>query len=427
MSSFYFGAGVCIIIALLFVFYPWLRKKGNTTETTLSNKSLIKQRLNELVTEQQQGLLSDTDRLQSENELKLALLDEVKTSQDKTANVNMVVLFGAVMSLSVGIAVYWYANEIQRVSNWQSAQLQTSELGQKILQGDKTLQLQDLQTFALGLRTKLADTPEDAMGWMLLGRVSGALSRLDSATQAFEKSLQLDPNNIGTLSSYAQTLLMTGQEDKVLHSKRVLLHILSLDPDNTNAMGVLAVVASELGDPLLALNNWQRLLGFIPNNDANYVAISQRISELQAELGQLAMSSADSAGPEEPAEDNPSPKNTSTRVSITVDISEDLKAKLPKNGFLFVFAQESTGKVRMPAAVVKIPLGEFPVVVELSNKNAMMPNYTLSQLQQAKLVARVSIDENVVQSPGDMQGEWLANISNGNATEETIIIDRVLE
>lgn len=424
MSNFYLAAGVFIIVALLFVFYPWLRKKGITAETTLSNKSLIKQRLNELVTEQQQGLLSDTDRLQSENELKLALLDEVKTSHENTDNVTVVVLVGAVISLSVGIAVYWYANQIQQISNWQSAQQQTSELGQKILQGDKTLQLQDLQTFALGLRTKLVDTPEDATGWMLLGRVSGALNRLDSAIQAFEKSLQFEPNNIGTLSSYAQSLLMTGQEEQVLHAKRVLLRILSLEPDNTNAMGVLAVVASELNDPLLALKNWQQLLGFIPKNDANYPVISQRIIKLQAQLGQLANSNTDSTPSSVVSS---SEKNTATRVSITVKIGEDLQDKLPKNGFLFVFAQESSGKVRMPAAVVKMPLGDFPVVIELSDKNAMMPNYTLSQLDKAKLVARISIDENVVQSPGDMQGEWMATLSQGTLTEEIITIDRVLE
>jgi cytochrome c-type biogenesis protein CcmI len=424
VSNFYLAAGVFIIVALLFVFYPWLRKKGITAETTLSNKSLIKQRLNELVTEQQQGLLSDTDRLQSENELKLALLDEVKTSHENTDNVTVVVLVGAVISLSVGIAVYWYANQIQQISNWQSAQQQTSELGQKILQGDKTLQLQDLQTFALGLRTKLVDTPEDATGWMLLGRVSGALNRLDSAIQAFEKSLQFEPNNIGTLSSYAQSLLMTGQEEQVLHAKRVLLRILSLEPDNTNAMGVLAVVASELNDPLLALKNWQQLLGFIPKNDANYPVISQRIIKLQAQLGQLANSNTDSTPSSVVSS---SEKNTATRVSITVKIGEDLQDKLPKNGFLFVFAQESSGKVRMPAAVVKMPLGDFPVVIELSDKNAMMPNYTLSQLDKAKLVARISIDENVVQSPGDMQGEWMATLSQGTLTEEIITIDRVLE
>jgi len=420
VSLFYLGAALFVVIGLLFIVFPWLRKNADDSVSTLTNKSLIKQRLHELHTEQQQGLLSDTDRLQSENELKLALLDELKTTQSNAANVGIAIAIGALVSLSVGIGAYLYANQIQHIEQWQVAQQQTSALGQRMIKGDESLNLEDLQTFALGLRTKLVDTPEDATGWMLLGRVSGAINRVDSAIQAFEKSLKYDPNNIGTLSSYAQALLMTGQEQQVLQAKQVLLFILKLEPDNTNAMGVLAIAATELGDKPLALENWRRLIAFIPQTDPNYMAVNQRILQLQAELGQASQqvaqnqpkSFADNLG--------------STRVSVTVNINADLQSKLPENGFLFVFAQESTGQVRMPAAVVKMPLGKFPIVVELSNDNAMMPNYTLSQLQTAKLVARVSLDETVTQAAGDFQGELMSTLNANQMTQVTITIDREL-
>ena len=87
MSLFYLGAALSIAIGLLFIAYPWFRKAPDDAVSTLTNKSLIKQRLNELHIEQQQGLLSDTDRLQSENELKLALLDEIKASDSNGTNV----------------------------------------------------------------------------------------------------------------------------------------------------------------------------------------------------------------------------------------------------------------------------------------------------------------------------------------------------
>jgi cytochrome c-type biogenesis protein CcmI len=420
VSLFYLGAALSVVICLMFIIFPWFRKSNDDSVSILTNKSLIKQRLKELQTEQQQGLLSDTDRLQSENELKLALLEETKTTQSNEANVGIAISIGALVSLSVGIGVYLHSNQIQPIDQWQIAQQQTSELGQRMLRGDENLNLKDLQTFALGLRTKLVETPEDATGWMLLGRVSGALNRVDSAIQAFEKSLKFDPNNVGTLSSYAQALLMTGQEEQALQAKQVLLQILDFEPDNTNAMGVLAIAASELGDKELALENWQRLVAFIPKTDPNFAAVNQRILQLQAELSEASLqvvqkqskSSTDVLG--------------STRVLVTINIGDDLKAKLPKDGFLFVFAQESTGQMKMPAAVVKMPLGDFPVVVELSDKNAMMPNYTLSQLQQAKLVARVSVDEDVAQSVGEFQGEWMAILSANQMTQETITINREL-
>jgi cytochrome c-type biogenesis protein CcmI len=420
VSLFYLGAVISVVIFLLFIIFPWFRKANDDSVSRLTNKGLIKQRLTELHTEQQQGLLSDSDRLQSENELKLALLDETKTSQTNEANVGIAISLGALLSLSVGIGVYLYSNQIQPVDEWLTAQQQTSELGQRMVRGDENLNLKDLQTFALGLRTKLVDTPEDATGWMLLGRVSGAINRVDSAIQAFEMSLKFEPNNVGTLSSYAQALLMTGQEQQVLQAKQALLQILDLEPDNTNAMGVLAIAASELGDKLLALENWQRLVAFIPDTDPNFAAVNQRILQLQTELDQ---------DNQQLAQNQPNPTADSlrsTRVSVTINISDELQAKLPENGFLFVFAQESSGQMKMPAAVVKMPLGEFPVVVELSNNDAMTPNYTLSQLQQAKLVARVSIDGDGTQSAGDFQGELIATLSANEITQETITINREL-
>ena len=420
MSLFYLGAVISVVIFLLFIIFPWVRKANDDSVSRLTNKGLIKQRLIELHTEQQQGLLSDSDRLQSENELKLALLDETTTSQSNEATVGIALTIGALISLSVGIGVYLYSNQIKPVDEWLMAQQQTSELGQRMIRGDENLSLKDLQTFALGLRTKLVDTPEDATGWMLLGRVSGAMNRVDSAIQAFEMSLKFDPNNVGTLSSYAQALLMTGQEQQVLQAKQALLQILDLEPNNTNAMGVLAIAASELGDKLLALENWQRLVAFIPDTDPNFAAVNQRILQLQSELDQ---------DNQQLAQNKPNltiDNLSSTRVSVTINISDELQAKLPENGFLFVFAQESSGQMKMPAAVVKMPLGEFPVMVELSNNNAMTPNYTLSQLQQAKLVARVSVDGNGTQSAGDFQGDLIATLIANEMTQVTITIDKEL-
>ena len=420
MSLFYLGAVISVVIFLLFIIFPWVRKANDDSVSRLTNKGLIKQRLIELRTEQQQGLLSDSDRLQSENELKLALLDETTTSQSNEATVGIALTIGALISLSVGIGVYLYSNQIKPVDEWLMAQQQTSELGQRMIRGDENLSLKDLQTFALGLRTKLVDTPEDATGWMLLGRVSGAMNRVDSAIQAFEMSLKFDPNNVGTLSSYAQALLMTGQEQQVLQAKQALLQILDLEPNNTNAMGVLAIAASELGDKLLALENWQRLVAFIPDTDPNFAAVNQRILQLQSELDQDNQQVAQN-------QPNLTADNlSSTRVSVTINISDELQAKLPENGFLFVFAQESSGQMKMPAAVVKMPLGEFPVMVELSNNNAMTPNYTLSQLQQAKFVARVSVDGNGTQSAGDFQGDLIATLIANEMTQVAITIDKEL-
>ena len=108
MSFFYVGAALFIVVFILFVAFPWLSTQTYGAVNTLTNKSLIKQRLNELHTEQQQGLLSDTNRLVAENELKLALLDEIKTNESTATSGAVAILLGALISLFVGIGVFLY-------------------------------------------------------------------------------------------------------------------------------------------------------------------------------------------------------------------------------------------------------------------------------------------------------------------------------
>ncbi|MDU0356131.1 c-type cytochrome biogenesis protein CcmI [Paraglaciecola aquimarina] len=427
MNQFYVGAALLLVAAVVIIIFPWLRRNSAKQEDTLTNTGIIRQRIDELTSEQDQGLLSEKDRQLSENEFKMALLDEVKSKDSESSSGKLAVLVALVISLAVGLTVYYHANEVDKIVHWQQTKQSTSELGQRILQGDENLTLEDMQDFSLGLRSRLIEEPDDPIGWMLLGRVSAAINRVDNAIKAFEKSVELDPNNTGTLSSYAQALLMTGQEQQILQAKRVLLHVLSVEADNTNAMGMLAVAASELGDKQLALDNWQKLRQFVPKEDPNYLAIGQRIEQLTIELqgGQ-----ADSKGAEAPLTENSAKdveNSGNKRVAVTVTLASELEGQLPKAGYLFVFAQDPTGQVRMPAAVVKMPLPGLPVVVELSNQNAMMANYTLSQLKQAKLVARISADENVMPASGELEGELEVSLSDSELTKENIVINKVLK
>jgi tetratricopeptide (TPR) repeat protein len=274
------------------------------------------------------------------------------------------------------------------------------------------LTFDDMRDFALGLRTRLIDEPNDPIGWMLLGRVSGALNRADSAIEAFERSIELDPNNVGTLTSYAQALLMVGQEAQLQTAERALSRVLSIEPDNVSALGMLAVVTSELGKFNESLTHWTRLQGFIGESDPNYAAVTEKIAKMRAALNQ-----------QEPATEAEPAGKTANKVEVTVSLSESLKDKLPSSGVIFVFAQGLSGS-KMPAAVVKLPLADFPITVSLSDDNAMVQGYNLSQLTQARIVARISADENVALATGELQGEQLVDFTSQINPEVAITINK---
>ena len=91
-----------------------------------------------------------------------------------------------------------------------------------------------------------------------------------------------------------------------------------------------------------------------------------------------------------------------------------------------MFAQDALSENRMPAAVVKMPLPSFPVTVTLTGDNAMIPGYSLAQLQRARLTARISVDEDVAPAPGELQGQLTEEIGQGEMISRELIIDKEL-
>ncbi|GAC25056.1 tetratricopeptide TPR_2 [Paraglaciecola mesophila KMM 241] len=444
MSVFWITGIVLLLVAAGFVVFPWL-VEGRKRQDTLTNTRLIRQRLLELEREEHEGLLSHEDRLETEKDLKIALLDEQDSQTQNATSARGVLLIGGLLSV-VGVAVlYFQVNNVSALNNWQDAKAQLPELAERIVtQGDASVTEEDLQQFALGLRTKLTSSEDDAIGWTLLGRVYVATNRVESAMDAFERALAIEPDNIETLASYSQMLLMVNQESYLAQAKVYLNRILELDPQNTGALGMLAMAATQQGDKALAIETWQRLKAFVPKEAPIYQSIEAQIAQLEgntvatpeslAKQEPLAgkepsAGRAPTAGKERSAEQQPSaaePDSARVIVSVNVTLDKSLTAKIPQNGFLFVYAQDASGGSRMPAAVVKMPMSELPITVELSDANAVMPTLTLSQLSQVRLVAKISESGNVMKTSGDLQGTLEITLNKSKNEQYTILINEEL-
>ncbi len=403
MSNYWLGVALLSAIAIGILALPWLVRRDRHSQDILSNTQIIKQRMLELEREVSEGLISEEDKQIAIKELKLALVDEVHEEQEKRASAKWVLSSGLVLTIGLCGYLYFHSNEISDIQHWQDVTQQSSALAKRIvIDADPTITGEEVQDFALAMRTKLLKTPDDHIGWLLLGRLHASLNRLDESIQAFARAYELAPNHLGVLSSYSQTLVMTGQEDYLRQALPLIRRSIELNPEDINAYGMLAVTATTLGDNDVAIENWQQLKVRLPSTDPMHAEVDKRIAALGGKVESMQQ----------------------TAVALTVDIDQALIDKLPENAYLFVFAQEASGKVRMPAAVVKSRLGELPVKIELSDANAMMPTYTLSQLSEAKLVARISIDENVAPTQGELQGEVVVQLQPGIKIAQQVLINK---
>jgi hypothetical protein len=80
----------------------------------------------------------------------------------------------------------------------------------------------------------------------------------------------------------------------------------------------------------------------------------------------------------------------------------------------------------MPAAVLRLPLENLPLTIKLTSENAMAPNYSLDQLSTARLIARISADQEAPPQPGDLEGSLEALVENGKVIDQTIVINKEL-
>ena len=440
-SEFYIIVSGLITLVLLIVAFPWLRNKNHAKQDSLSNTQIVKQRLAELDREVQEGLISEHDKRQAVDELKLALVDESAFQSHKTGNAKLPLAIGAVLAIACGVIVYAQVNQMGRVTQASQAIEALPELSQQLASGNaNNLTQQDIASLALAIRQRLREEPEDDTGWMYFGRLMLSIGQEVQAIEAIDKAVSLAPSNSANRITLAQALMTTGDVNNLERAQSILLGLLNDNPANDNLALMMAVVSAQLGDLENTQRFYKQVEGKLPADSDMAQRLVARIKELQGNTSEMA--ALQNTGAE--ITDTPTAQNASseaknasseaqsdsseaqTGFSITVNLSDDANTEAPKDGFLIVFAQDANSDNKMPAAVVKLPIDDFPVSVTLTTENAMMPQFTLATLSDVVVTARLSKDGNVAVSKGEWQGSVSASVTANEISSLSVIIDKEL-
>ncbi|KAF7774069.1 hypothetical protein PCIT_a0459 [Pseudoalteromonas citrea] len=405
------------VLAILFVVVPFLRKESILTLDHNANAERIDiyhQRVEELQQDLSSQRIEKTVHDESILELKQRLYHELSPEKqlNSRGNNRIFALTGVAFTLAVSGVFYSFTGSQTQIENWYQAIDKLPEYGERaVMQQGEPLSQNELQAFALGLRTKLANSGDDAVAWMLLGRVAMSLNDYTMAKQAFDKALQMNPDNNNVLVNYSQVLLVEGSETSMNQAAKMLSKVLQSDPSNIDAISLLALIAYERKDWVEAKTAFEVLLSTMTDSDPRYNMISQRISEIDVQLSAVQQ-----------------PVNNVTsgpRLAITVTIADSLLASVPENATLFVFAKAVDGP-KMPLAVEKLTDFYLPLVVTLDDSMAMMPNLKLSNFDQVVVTARISIDNSVTVSAGELEGQSQPIALTGSVQNQTVEISRVI-
>lgn len=254
---------------------------------------------------------------------------------------------------------------------------------------------EQIEARVAALSERLKAEPANAEGWVMLGRSYVVLGRFRDAATAWRRANDLLPGNPSLLADLADVVAMSQGKRLSGEPATYIQQALDADPRHVKTLALAGSAAFEARDYAGARAYWERLVALVPAGSEIARSMQGSIaqaSRLEAALAGVAPASAVTA--------------TAPASSLTgeVRLSPEMAARVAAGDTLFVFARAAEGP-RMPLAIVKRPVGDWPANFSLDDSMAMAPNLRLSGFSQVVVSARISRSGNATPQPGDLTGQ----------------------
>src|SRR6266513_2927821 len=359
---------VLIAVALLFIVPPLARRVARPSETRDAvNAAVYRDQLRELETDLRAGTLAPDQYEKARLEIEARLIADVGTG-DASAETPRGAR-GAALALGLAVPICALAVYLS-VGNPSAVSSQAA--GGANPHGITVAQF---EAGVARLAARLKDNPEDAEGWMMLGRSYAVLGRFGEASEAYAKAAARMPRDAQLLADYADALAMAQGRTLQGEPEKIILRALAIDPRAT-------------------IRHWERVLGLLPKE-------SDMIQRVQASIVQARSLAGSPGGKAQVAK--PAPAQGGSSVSGVVRLAPELAGKVAPGDIVFIFARAAEGP-RMPLAILRKRAGDLPAEFTLDDTMAMAPQMKLSAFPRVIIGARVSKSANATASPGDLQG-----------------------
>lgn len=262
------------------------------------------------------------------------------------------------------------------------------------------------------LQERLVQQPDDLEGWKLLGRSATVLGDYAIAREAFgEAYTRSKGQDAEAVTGYAESLVLIDEREIDGRAADLFEQALVLEPDNARALWYGGIVAYRRGDLPLAQQRWVELQDHDLPQDLRQV-VAERLSEIARAQGQEAPAVQAIGEAEQGA----------STIRLRVALTPDLADRVTPGSQLFVIARR--GDSGPPLAVVRRPVGSWPLELEISDADAMLPGIQLAGSGPLRLIARISQQGQPIAASGDLFGEVGYDFSS--ASPVSLTIDRVV-
>lgn len=134
------------------------------------------------------------------------------------------------------------------------------------------------------LKTKLDMNPKSAKGWYLLGKLYSSQDKKSEALEAFALAHQLNPDEEEFFVHYAHGLWLKNNQQFSPEIREQFLKLLKNNPNQPDALAMLAMDAYMSQAYENAIGYWQRLLNLAPPQSEEAMAIRKAIAKAQQNI-----------------------------------------------------------------------------------------------------------------------------------------------
>jgi cytochrome c-type biogenesis protein CcmH len=239
--------------------------------------------------------------------------------------------------------------------------------------------------------------PDDAQAWLTLARLHAAQNAHAPAELALARALALSPEPDLWIER-AQMKALSAGGVYAGEPWQWIQDVLREQPQHLNALVLAGSAALSEKRHAAAQDYWQRALALVPADSEAGQGLQQALAqaaEMASAPGALvagALSAATPAGDARPL------------IQGEVRVSPQVQSQIAAGSTLFVYAMAEEGS-RRPVAIWRDTATSWPVRFALSDSMGMGAPPMLSDLEQVRLVARISKTGAAQKQPDDFQVE----------------------
>ena len=401
MTVFWSLAAVMVMVALLFVLPPLLRKREvSAVSRDDLNTEVIKSQLAELDADMDAGKLDQSQYTAARTDLEQELLYDLNTDgpalREPRSGRWATLLIIPLLPLCA-VLLYQQIGSVELIERVQQARTSQPQPEQQQLPSEASI-----DEMVAKLAARLQQQPDDLEGWVMLARTYTILKRYGEAETAYENVLRLGGENAGVLTDYADAMAMANGGMFSDQTGALLTRALELDPGNVKGLWLAGHWKNQSGAYTEAINYWQQAAAKLPPGSEDAAVIAQQISDVQGQLG-ISAAPAPAVAAATAAAGPTTDSVSGAALSVHVALAPELATAAAAEDTVFIYARATQGP-RMPLAIVRKQVKDLPVTVTLDDSQAMMPAMKLSNFEQVVVGARISKSGNAMPQSGDLQG-----------------------